>query len=196
MPRFSPRPTGGRKRKVDRPTEVVILPPPKYLSKEERDAWRRLAPAACAMGTLVPETIAGFVLLAETVAARARAARILDTEGLVIEGAPHPLLTHFRQLGQRAESLMGKYALTAPGRAVQRPAAKPPSRWDGILSRHPREDDTSPHDFYGDRPQSHSRRPRRATPPTPIDTLAEVADAHAKGDASEEDLLNEILRTQ
>ena len=148
MPQFSARPTGGRKRRVDRPTEVVILPPPRHLPQAERDLWRRLGPAACRMGTLTAETVEGFVLLVQTVAARDEAARLIATQGLLVDGEAHGLLTHYRQLGQRAESLMAKFCLVAPGRPVQRPAATPVSKWDRILSN-PR-DEISPHDFYGE----------------------------------------------
>jgi len=54
------------------------------------------------------------------------------------------LTTHARQLGQRAESLMARYALTAPGRAVERPRARTGdvlSKWEALTrppSRAPR----------------------------------------------------------
>lgn len=124
MPRHSPRPTAGRKPKqpppgprVDGP--LVVLPPPRDLTRDERAVWRRLAPAAARLGTLVPDTAEGFRLLVEVMVARDTARKLVDDEGLVQEGAPHPLLTHIRQLTQRTEALMAKFALTAPGRAVQ-----------------------------------------------------------------------------
>ncbi len=136
MPKHSPRPTAGRKPRVDRPepAAVVVVPPPRHLTKAEREIWRRLAKPACRMGTLIEETIPGFELLCQTLAERARAAALLDSQGLLVDGAINPVAVHFRQLTQRAEALMVKYAIAAPGRPVERPAvAKPPSKWDGIL---------------------------------------------------------------
>jgi len=77
-----------------------------------------------------------------------RAWRILDAEGLTVVtptgSRGHPLTTHARQLGQRLESLMAKFAIVAPGRAVERPRQDEEdevSTWAGVLPK--------VHDFYG-----------------------------------------------
>lgn len=143
MPRHSPRPTGGRRK-----TLLSLAPPPSVnpvdvdvpanLTTAERLAWEALAPAARAAGTLVPETVPGFRLLVETVVQRDQAWTVLAKEGLTIDTGlglrVHPLSTHARQLGQRVESLMAKFALTAPGRRVERPKAAGPSKWAGIIA--------------------------------------------------------------
>ncbi len=169
MPTHSPRPTAGRKRTVPRPDAVVLVAAPRTLTPAERAIWRRIAPSACTIGTLTPETSEGFVLLCQTLAARDEAKRAIDAAGLLIDGAVNPLCVHYRQLGQRAESLMAKYCLAAPGRPVTRPAATPVSPWAGRL-------------------------PGRTGPPA--DVLADVAAAHAAGAASDEDVLHALLRVQ
>jgi len=127
MPRHSPRPTAGRRPKQRRadggtassgPVEM-----PAGLSQAESEIWKRLAPPAERLGTLTAETVEGFRLLVEVVVQRDRAWDVLDADGLVFEGRAHPVAVHARQLNQRVESLMARFALTAPGRAVDTPRA-------------------------------------------------------------------------
>lgn len=136
MPRHSPRPTAGRKRKTkpdashQGPAVPVVVAVPADLTEKERLVWGALAPDAQAMGTLVPETATGFRLLVETVAMRADTRARLDAEGLTVVDSygnmkAHPLTTHVRQLTQRVEALMAKFALVAPGRQVERPTPAP-----------------------------------------------------------------------
>jgi hypothetical protein len=151
MPRFSPRPTGGRRKRLpleQRALGSEAVPVPADLTPAERAAWQRYAPAAQAMLTLTEETMGGFRLLVETAVQRDQAWRLLEAEGLVVPtpAGPraHPLTTHARQLGQRLESLMAKFALVAPGRAVERPRKEEPdelTKWEA-LSRRPMDDDT------------------------------------------------------
>jgi hypothetical protein len=165
MPAFSPRPTGGR-RKALKPQErdfstPVAVEAPADLTPAQRAAWDRLAPSALRMQTLTPETAHGFRLLVETVCQRDAAWAVLDVEGLTIadaKGAPvaHPLAVHARQLGQRVEALLSRFALVAGGRAVERPRqdeAATPSKWKGVLP--------TTHDFYGPLAVVSSRRSRR-----------------------------------
>jgi phage terminase small subunit len=144
MPRFSPRPTGGRRKRLaleQRALGSQAVPLPADLTPAERAAWERYAPAAHAMKTLVPETAEGFRLLCETVVLRDTARARLDAEGLTIstpsgEMKAHPLCVHMRQLTQRLEALLAKFALVAPGRAVERPRKEEPdevSKWLGVL---------------------------------------------------------------
>ena len=142
MPRHSPRPTAGRPPKTLRlatrstgtaaaPAKTPAVKAPAGLTPEQRVIWRRLAPAALALGTLTNETTHGFRLLVEVIAQRDRAWAVLDAEGLVTpDGRAHPVSVHARQLNQRVESLMARYALTAPGRAVTKPrGSEPENPW-------------------------------------------------------------------
>jgi phage terminase small subunit len=160
MPRFSPRPTGGRRKRLpleQRDLSKQAVPVPADLTPAERAAWARYAPAAHAMQTLVPETVEGFRLLCETVVLRDTARARLDAEGLTIttpsgELKAHPLCVHVRQLTQRLEALLAKFALVAPGRAVERPRRAEPdevSKWLGVLPdvEHDSDDGTG-YDLY------------------------------------------------
>jgi P27 family predicted phage terminase small subunit len=147
MPTHSQRPTAGRRKALDlrerdapRPAPI---PAPSTLPPAARRIWESLAPAAERMRTLVPESIPGFVLLCETLVQRDEAWARLAADGLTVstptgEVRAHPLTTHARQLGQRAESLMARYALTAPGRPVERPRAPEDdavSKWERLTRR-------------------------------------------------------------
>lgn len=154
MPRHSPRPTGGRRRSLrsderDCSRSPNVLPPVD-LTAPERAAWERYAPGALAMRTLTRETSEGFRLLVQTAVARDVAAGVLTAEGLMVApGIVHPLTTHYRQLTQRLESLLAKFALVAPGRPVVKPKAEKAddlSKWAGILPQHGEDDDSN--DFY------------------------------------------------
>ncbi len=142
MPAHSPRPTAGRRPKAAPrlPTPPEAVPAPATLTDAERVVWQRLAPAAEALQTLVPETVAGFTLLVQTIVRLEDAWRVLDAEGLTIVtetgSRAHPLTTHARQLGQRVESLMARFGLTAPGRAVERPQAPHiETKWERLTRR-------------------------------------------------------------
>lgn len=154
MPRHSPRPTAGRRKRLsleDKAQHAPAVPvAPCDLTAAQHAVWDRLAPAAHGMKTLTPETVPGFRLLVETVVQRDQAWAILDAEGLVVVtpagSRAHPISTHARQLSQRVESLMAKFALVAPGRAVERPHVDAPdelTKWER-LTRRPDSD----HDFY------------------------------------------------
>ena len=153
MPRHSLRPTAGRRKALtqdDRDLSArAPIAAPATLTSAERVVWDTLAPAAERMRTLVHESIPGFVLLCQTLVQRDDAWARLAAEGLTVttpsgEVKAHPLTTHARQLGQRAESLMARYALTAPGRPVERPRVPVDdavSKWERLTRRPEAESD-------------------------------------------------------
>jgi hypothetical protein len=103
---------------------AVDVTPPKDLTKDERQAWALLAPAAIAAGTLVATTLADFRELCRlhvhTQAAYAEFTKVGWNEyGLKLERA-------YRGAVQRLETKMRAFRLAPIGKEIAPPAQEKP----------------------------------------------------------------------
>jgi hypothetical protein len=123
---------------------------PVALSHKETAQWDDLAPHAIEHGTLVPSTVAAFVLLCKLqVMADEMYERLLaegftfvkhvpDSDGgMHEEPKAHPLVSQHRNTVQRIESLMVKFKIAPMGRPVETGRKKKASAnpWAGIGRR-------------------------------------------------------------
>lgn len=136
------------------PAERAIAPteisPPDRLTPKELEYWRELAPHAIAAGTLVSATVAPFVLLCKCMVMADEMHATMLNEGLTVvkyviteEGSQeekkiHPLVSPYRNMVQRIESLAVKYKVCALGKPmdVDTPKkAKPSNPWAVVSNR-------------------------------------------------------------
>lgn len=121
------------------PSAPIVLEPPERLTPKEVEYWNELSPHAIEAGTLVPATVATFVLLCKChVMADEMHATMLN-DGLTVikyvlteEGAQeekkiHPLVSPHRNLVQRIESLSVKYKVCPLGKPMDTEARKKPA---------------------------------------------------------------------
>jgi phage terminase small subunit len=141
---------GHRPLPQERSAEAPNIEPPERLTPKEVEYWQELAPHAIEAGTLVPATVATFVLLCKChVMADEMHATMLN-DGLIVikyvlteEGSQeekkiHPLLSPHRNLVQRIESLSVKYKVCPLGKPMDtdaRKKAKPTNPWAVVSNR-------------------------------------------------------------
>lgn len=118
------------------------LPPPRYLSDEEKDLWKTLAPHAHALGTLTPETAMAFADLVEAILIRRRMAKQIQDDGLMLavydvdeesgtrvatgESRAHPLIARHQQQLVRVNDLRARFRLVPDGKERVPPGANEP----------------------------------------------------------------------
>jgi P27 family predicted phage terminase small subunit len=95
--------------------------PPDHLSPRAAAEWRRLAPAAAALGTLAEADLRGFELLAGTLATEAEARAVVEREGHAVPTAgggwkPRPEVRVMETARVQAARLLGEFGLTPRGR--------------------------------------------------------------------------------
>ena len=140
MPKGGRRHGAGRKPKAVEtperpPTDPSAVAEPGDLLPTERGVWRELASAACARGTLTPETAFGFRLLVETVVSYRSLRRRVLREGWLQNGAKHPLLSQYSQDRFRMEQMLARFGLTGDGRPVGKAAGRPVNPWADIAPK-------------------------------------------------------------
>jgi hypothetical protein len=121
---------GGRSGALDEiaPAEAVVPP---VLSEKEAAQWANLAPHAIEHGTLVPSTVAAFVLLCKLSVMADEMYSTLLEDGFTymkhtVDGSgkeheelkAHPLVSQHRNTVQRIESLMVKFKIAPMGKPV------------------------------------------------------------------------------
>lgn len=107
------------------------LPPPRYLSEDEREIWRLLAPHAHAQQTLTAETAMTFGDLCEAIVIRRKMAKQIDEDGLMLlvyetnddgerittgESKAHPLIARHQQQLVRVNDLRARFRLAPDGK--------------------------------------------------------------------------------
>jgi P27 family predicted phage terminase small subunit len=95
--------------------------PPAHLSARAAAEWRRLAPAAAALGTLAGADLRGFELLAETLATEAAARAVVEAEGHAVPTSgggrkPRPEVRVMETARAQAARLLAEFGLTPKGR--------------------------------------------------------------------------------
>ena len=95
--------------------------PPADLSPRAAAEWRRLAPAAAALGTLAEADLRGFELLCETLATEAAARAAIEAEGYTVPTAgnglkPRPEVGAMERARAQAARLLAEFGLTPRGR--------------------------------------------------------------------------------
>ncbi len=105
------------------PTARLTEPPepPDRLSPRAAAEWRRLAPAATALGTLAGADLRGFELLCETLATEATARAVVEAEGHAVPTAgggakPRPEVRVMETARVQAARLLAEFGLTPRGR--------------------------------------------------------------------------------
>lgn len=107
--------------------------PPCYLSMEAAAEWRRLAPAAIAVGGFRGADLGAFELLVEMLATERKARAILATEGYtvpVLGGGckTHPAVRIMETARRQAHQMLNEFGLTPRGREGLSPQLDMPSR--------------------------------------------------------------------
>jgi P27 family predicted phage terminase small subunit len=105
--------------------------PPAHLSARAAAEWRRLAPAAAALGTLAGADLRGFELLAETLATEAEARAVIQAEGCATTTAgggakSRPEVRVMETARAQAARLLAEFGLMPKGRR----GLDPPPRGD------------------------------------------------------------------
>ena len=95
--------------------------PPAHLSPRAAAEWRRLAPAAAALGALAGADLRGFELLCETLATEAEARAVVEAEGCAVPTAgggakPRPEVRVMETARVQAARLLAEFGLTPRGR--------------------------------------------------------------------------------
>jgi P27 family predicted phage terminase small subunit len=95
--------------------------PPAHLSARAAAEWRRLAPAAAALGTLAEADLRAFEPLAETLATEAEARAVVEGEGHAVPTAgggqkPRPEVRVMETARVQAARLLAEFGLTPRGR--------------------------------------------------------------------------------
>jgi hypothetical protein len=127
------------------------IQPPDRLTPKELEYWHELGPHAIEAGTLVPATVAPFVLLCKCLVMVDEMHATMLNEGLTVikfviteEGSQeekkvHPLLSPYRNMVQRIESLAVKYKVCALGKPMDVDApkkkSKPTNPWAVVSNR-------------------------------------------------------------
>jgi terminase small subunit-like protein len=154
MPRGGARVGAGRKPIAKRrraiPTNVVPIEggranelsrtPPADLPEDQHAFWRMYAPLAMDAGTLTRQTEGAFRLLCELDAEKRATRETIAKDGRTTMGITtdvtsseqhvqikaHPLTSAYRQLAQRVETLMGRFALAPFGKPLEGQRKKGP----------------------------------------------------------------------
>jgi hypothetical protein len=141
---------GHRPLPKERISAAVDIVPPDRLTPKELEYWQELAPHAMEAGTLVPATVAPFVLLCKCLVMADEMHATMLNDGLTVvkyviteEGSQeekkiHPLVSPYRNMVQRIESLAVKYKVCALGKPmdVDTPKkSKPSNPWAVVSSR-------------------------------------------------------------
>ena len=95
--------------------------PPTHLSAGAAAEWRRLAPAAAALGTLADTDLRAFELLCDTLATEAETRTVVEREGCAVPtvggGAkPRPEVRVMETARAQAARLLADFGLTPRGR--------------------------------------------------------------------------------
>ena len=95
--------------------------PPAHLSARAAAEWRRLAPAAAALGTLAEADLRGFELLCDTLATEAETRAVVEREGHAVSTAgggakPRPEVRVMETARAQAAKLLAEFGLTPRGR--------------------------------------------------------------------------------
>jgi P27 family predicted phage terminase small subunit len=106
--------------------------PPRYLSEEEREIWKMLAPHAHAQQTLTAETAMTFGDLCEAIVIRRKMAQQINEDGMMLlvyatdeqtgaqiatgDSKAHPLIARHQQQLVRVNDLRARFRLTPDGK--------------------------------------------------------------------------------
>jgi hypothetical protein len=106
----------------DAPRPPQDVPRPADLSAQTATVWDALAPHALTARTLTPATAMAFQDLCEAIVLKRAELSRISREGLVVEGAAHPLLSRHVALMVRVEAGMTRFRLIPMGKEM--PAAE------------------------------------------------------------------------
>jgi phage terminase small subunit len=142
---------GHRPLPEEREAPAESIQAPDRLTPKEQEYWNELSPHAIEAGTLVPATVAPFVLLCKCFVMADEMHATMLNEGLTVvkfvlteEGAQeekkiHPLVTPYRNMVQRIESLAVKYKVCALGKPMDvdspKKKSKPSNPWAVVSKR-------------------------------------------------------------
>lgn len=130
----------------------VSRTPPKDLPEDQHAFWRTYAPLAIDAGTLTNQTEGAFRLLCELDAEKRATRETIAKDGRTTVGITtdvtsseqhvqikaHPLTSAYRQLAQRVETLMGRFALAPFGKPLEGAGKRKPvttSPWLAITQQ-------------------------------------------------------------
>lgn len=92
--------------------------PPADMPANQAAVWRELAPHAAAAGTLTPATAWAFAELCDVIVLKRATLSAISRQGLMVEGAAHPLLSRYTALQGRVESGLTRFKLLPLGKAM------------------------------------------------------------------------------
>lgn len=122
---------GGKGGDVPSAPEVppLVMPQDRLANEAEQAYWTLYQHQAQAAGTLTAQTLGGFLVLCQVSARADRLWEQVESEGFTLDGPSgpkaHPLLSQYRGLVQRQESLLRAFNLSAWAKPVEG-AQKPP----------------------------------------------------------------------
>lgn len=144
MPGVTP-PAAGAGRSAPKPDRKLVTPP-RHLSEEEREVWKRLAPLAIKTGMLTPETAPGLEYLCTVTVTFEELRKTLKDEGWQIilyqtdeeghrfplEQKRHPLWPQLQAFAVRREQALARFGLLANGKVSPQPQAPAANPWEHI----------------------------------------------------------------
>ena len=125
--RHGPRPQPGAP--SDTENAAFLLPkdisPPEWLSEEAQSNFRLYAPDLIEMGTLTSLNLRLFEGLCSVLAHMKEITIILNKEGYVLDGKPHPLLRVYNQFSAQSLGLMKDFGMTPLSRSKLQEGKQP-----------------------------------------------------------------------